>query len=131
MLPGNIIRLVFQMNKNQTFRYKSGQYVCICIPEISWFEWHPLSISTSPHEEEFAIHFSVMGQWTQKVKNAILTKGKEITKTRKSMFGTKFQSTLMKIQSGLKKDIAIDSKVNQNFNRGFTKFFKQSKKYNY
>ena len=79
-LPGDVIRMVFQMNPDEKFEYKSGQYLCICIPEISCFEWHPLSISSSPHEKEFAIHFAVVGNWTKKIQNLIETKGKALPK---------------------------------------------------
>lgn len=74
-LPGNVIRIVFEMEPDRSFRYKSGQYVCICIPEISWYEWHPLSISSSPHENEFSLHFSAIGNWTRRVQKAIDEKG--------------------------------------------------------
>lgn len=79
-LPGNIIRLVFELNEDDSFRYKSGQYVCICIPEISWYEWHPLSISSSPHEQEFSLHFSAIGSWTKRLQSLITKKGKPLSK---------------------------------------------------
>lgn len=86
-LPGNVIRTVFEMQPGQSFRYKSGQYVCICIPEISCYEWHPLSISSSPHENEFSLHFSAIGNWTKRVQQAINQKGINIKfKTPKESF---------------------------------------------
>jgi hypothetical protein len=52
--------------------------VCICIPAISWYEWHPLSISSSPHESEFSLHFSAVGSWTKKLQALIKKEGKPI-----------------------------------------------------
>eukprot|EP00854_Cymbomonas_tetramitiformis_P005742 gene5742-6931_t len=31
-----------------SFKYKMGQYAFINVPEISWLEWHPFSISSAP-----------------------------------------------------------------------------------
>ena len=129
-LPGNIIRLVFEMNENEKFRYKSGQYVCICIPEVSCYEWHPLSISSSPHENEFSLHFSVMGSWTKKIQDAIKNKGKPINKNNQSMMGSRFQRLLMGSQVSSKLNFSKDSKANKNFSRGNTKNSNQSKEDN-
>jgi predicted ferric reductase len=45
-LPAEVIKIEFQKND---FKYKSGQYLFICIPKISCLEWHPFSISSCPH----------------------------------------------------------------------------------
>jgi len=65
-LPAGVVRLKFQKGN---FRYKSGQYIFICIPEISIYEWHPFSISSSPYEEEVSIHIRALGDWTKKLHN--------------------------------------------------------------
>ena len=46
-LPSNVVRLTFL---KRDFKYKSGQYCFICVPGVSLFEWHPFSLSSSPHE---------------------------------------------------------------------------------
>ncbi len=63
-LPADVIRLSF---KKKDFKYKSGQYVFICIPKVSYFEWHPFSISSSPHQDEVYIHIRVLGNWTRQL----------------------------------------------------------------
>jgi predicted ferric reductase len=45
-LPSNVIKIEFP---KKNFDYKAGQYVFIAIPALSYFEWHPFSISSSPH----------------------------------------------------------------------------------
>jgi len=61
-LPADVIRLSFPRGSN--FPYKAGQYVFICIPDISYLEWHPFSISSAPHEDEVSVHVRVLGDWT-------------------------------------------------------------------
>ena len=82
-LPGNVIRVVFEMEGDKKLLYQSGQYIFICIPAISWYEWKPFSISSSPHEDEFALHLSVQGKWTTQLKKAIEQNGKPLSKKQK------------------------------------------------
>ena len=63
-LPADVVRLSF---KKKDFQYMSGQYVFICIPKVSYFEWHPFSISSSPHNDEVYIHVRVLGNWTKQL----------------------------------------------------------------
>ena len=63
-LPADVVRLTF---KKGTFRYLPGQYVFICIPKVSYFEWHPFSISSSPHNDEVHLHVRVLGNWTKQL----------------------------------------------------------------
>lgn len=110
-LPGNVIRCVFEMKPEEKFRYKSGQYVCICIPEISCFEWHPLSISSSPHENEFSLHFSAIGRWTKKVQSTITQKGKFLSKEQQSYLESNFKSIIRK--NTFQSNIRFQSKMSK------------------
>ena len=67
-LPANVIRLTFL---KRDFEYKSGQYAFLCIPEVSWLEWHPFSISSSPHENVVSIHIRVLGDWTKRLYDSV------------------------------------------------------------
>ena len=61
LLNGNVIRMEFD---KKWFKYKAGQYVFICIPAISFTEFHPFSISSSPfNDESVVIHIRVLGDW--------------------------------------------------------------------
>ena len=46
------------------FFYNPGQYVNIAIPELSIFQWHPFSISSSPFQDIVTIHIKRLGKWT-------------------------------------------------------------------
>ena len=47
LLPSNVTQLVFKKPLN--FSYKSGQWLTICVPDISESEFHPFTISSAPH----------------------------------------------------------------------------------
>lgn len=62
-LEGNIVEITFPKPAN--FDYMAGQYVMICIPKISVFQFHPFSISTSPHQDTVSFHVRSLGNWTK------------------------------------------------------------------
>ncbi|KAJ3039910.1 hypothetical protein HDV00_011693, partial [Rhizophlyctis rosea] len=55
------------------FTYAPGQYLFICIPKLSPFEWHPFSISSSPHDPTISIHIRALGNWTRRVASLAAT----------------------------------------------------------
>jgi len=69
-LPGDVVQISFP---KRNFSYSSGQYVFICIPALSLFEWHPFSISSSPHQDEVTIHIRALGGWTRHLQNLSLS----------------------------------------------------------
>ena len=47
------------------FDHNPGQFVYICVPEISFFQWHPFSISSSPSQgNAVTLHIRKLGDWT-------------------------------------------------------------------
>jgi len=47
--------------------YKVGQYVFVSFPRISFFEWHPFSVSSGPDEITGEIHIKGLGDHTNKL----------------------------------------------------------------
>jgi predicted ferric reductase len=50
--------------KTDGFDYNPGQYINIAIPELSLFEWHPFSLSSSPEQKIVTLHIRRVGGWT-------------------------------------------------------------------
>ncbi|EEY67263.1 ferric reductase, putative [Phytophthora infestans T30-4] len=69
-LPGNITRVQFprvRQDTGETFAYEPGQYAFLCIPSISYFQWHPFTIASSPHEAMVTFYIKAVGDWTTKL----------------------------------------------------------------
>eukprot|EP01083_Nonionella_stella_P296283 1006597_1 len=70
----DIIKISIQQNN---FKCCEGQYCFICIPAISVTESHPFSISNcylnANNETQIEFHIKVLGDWTNKLKQLILT----------------------------------------------------------
>ncbi|XP_075252708.1 superoxide-generating NADPH oxidase heavy chain subunit A-like isoform X2 [Convolutriloba macropyga] len=71
-LPCDVIQIKFEKNK---FKYKSGQFVSIMVPEVTPFEWHLFSLSSAPHEDFVTIHIRVLGNWTKKFHGVLSQSG--------------------------------------------------------
>ncbi|KAL4092643.1 hypothetical protein PRIC1_011635 [Phytophthora ramorum] len=73
-LPGDILRIQFPRVRSDTgesFQYEAGQYVFLCIPKLTLLEWHPFTISSSPHEVLVTMHVKALGDWTRKLLAAV------------------------------------------------------------
>lgn len=47
--------------------YECGQYAFINIPEISKFEWHPISFTSAPSDPSFLFYIKSFGSWSRSV----------------------------------------------------------------
>ena len=63
-IPSNLVKICYQ---NNNFHYKAGQYVFLCVPSLSKWEWHPFSLSSSPNEKNVSLHVRVLGDWTKRL----------------------------------------------------------------
>ena len=61
----DVVKISFVKPKN--FSYNAGQFVQIAFPDLGVFEFHPISISSAPHERKVTIHVRALGHWTKKL----------------------------------------------------------------
>ncbi len=61
-LTDTVTEISFKKTKN--FDYNSGQYMFIAIPELSIFQWHPVSFSSSPYQNMVTFHIRKLGNWS-------------------------------------------------------------------
>ncbi|KAH7487813.1 hypothetical protein KRP22_013496 [Phytophthora ramorum] len=75
-LPGNVVQVQFPRVRKDTgeeFKYEAGQYVFLCVPTLSNLQWHPFTISSSPHEPMVTFHIKALGDWTHKLQSLVST----------------------------------------------------------
>lgn len=61
-LPGDIVEISFA--KTESLEYDPGQFLMIAIPKIGFSQFHPFSISSSPHHSTVTMHTKALGGWT-------------------------------------------------------------------
>jgi predicted ferric reductase len=49
------------------FSFNPGQFVQIAVRKINPFAFHPISISSAPHEPEVTLHIRGLGGWTERL----------------------------------------------------------------
>ncbi|KAF8624698.1 hypothetical protein AX17_007029 [Amanita inopinata Kibby_2008] len=66
--PSNVMEL--QIKKEKT-TMRAGQYIFICCPEVSYFQWHPFTLTSAPEEDYFSVHIRVVGDFTNTLARAV------------------------------------------------------------
>lgn len=62
-----ICPLWLQVLKPRTFQYTAGMYAFINIPQLSQFEWHPFTLTSSPGDSYLSFHIRAAGDWTKEL----------------------------------------------------------------
>lgn len=75
--PSRVLEV--QIKKEHT-NVKAGQYIFINCPSISYFQYHPFTLTSAPEEDYISVHMRCVGDWTSafaKSVGADWDKGKE------------------------------------------------------
>ena len=72
--PSSVIEIAIKNNGKNKINYTAGQYVYLKVPSISWFEWHPFTITSAPDDENLTVHIRTAGDWTEKLRKSIQSK---------------------------------------------------------
>jgi len=59
-----------QIKKEKT-PTRAGQYIFICCPEVSFFQWHPFTLTSAPEEDYISVHIRVAGDFTREFAKAL------------------------------------------------------------
>ncbi|KAF9180725.1 hypothetical protein BGZ51_005934 [Haplosporangium sp. Z 767] len=43
----------------------AGQYIFLCCPEVSLWQWHPFTLTNAPEEDYLSVHIRVIGDFTK------------------------------------------------------------------
>ena len=50
---------------------RAGQYIFLCCPEVSYFQWHPFTLTSAPEEDYISVHIRVVGDFTNAFAKAV------------------------------------------------------------
>ncbi|KAI9359565.1 ferric reductase NAD binding domain-containing protein [Zopfochytrium polystomum] len=59
--PSNVVEVQI---KKPSCKTKPGQYIFLNCPEVALYEWHPFTLTSSPHEDFISVHIRVVGDFT-------------------------------------------------------------------
>ncbi|KAF7297409.1 FAD-binding FR-type domain-containing protein [Mycena indigotica] len=66
--PSNVMELQIKKEKTKT---RAGEYIFINCPEISYFQWHPFTLTSAPQEDYISVHIRVEGDFTTALAKAV------------------------------------------------------------
>ena len=72
--------------KPNNFYYEAGQFVMIAIPSLAFSQFHPFTVSSSPHQGTVTLHIKVLGRWTRKL-SEIAEKHEEVSFLMEGPYG--------------------------------------------
>lgn len=58
-----------EFKRPRRFEYKSGQWVRIACDSLGSNEYHPLTLTSAPHEDTLSVHIRAVGPWTNNIRN--------------------------------------------------------------
>ncbi|KAI9803439.1 MAG: hypothetical protein M1833_000958 [Piccolia ochrophora] len=68
VLDGDTVCITAQIPSRRIWNYEAGQYILLQVPQISFFQWHPFTIS-SHIGDELKVHIKTDGDWTSKLRD--------------------------------------------------------------
>ncbi|KAG0370597.1 ferric reductase NAD binding domain-containing protein [Gamsiella multidivaricata] len=53
--------------KKENCHALAGQYIFLCCPEVSLWQWHPFTLTSAPEEDYISVHMRVVGDFTKEL----------------------------------------------------------------
>ncbi|KAK3356823.1 FAD-binding domain-containing protein [Lasiosphaeria hispida] len=67
VLDAETVEITVTMPNSRFWGYKAGQYVLVQVPQISFFQWHPFTVSVCVGKK-LQLHIKTDGNWTRKLR---------------------------------------------------------------
>ncbi|KAF2237501.1 cytochrome b-245 heavy chain subunit beta [Viridothelium virens] len=66
--PSNVVEIQI---KKQHCKTKAGQYIFLCCPEVSVWQYHPFTLTSAPEEDYISVHVRCVGNFTRALAKAL------------------------------------------------------------
>ncbi|KAL2365410.1 hypothetical protein RJZ56_001654 [Blastomyces dermatitidis] len=60
--PSNVCEIQIKKEKTKT---RAGQYIFLCCPEVSVWQYHPFTLTSAPEENYISVHIRCVGNFTK------------------------------------------------------------------
>ncbi len=68
VLDGETVEISATIPSERLWKYKAGQYIFLQVPKVSFFQWHPFTVSFC-RGSEIMVHIKTDGNWTEKLRD--------------------------------------------------------------
>lgn len=66
--PSNVVEI--QIHKEKA-KMRAGQYIFLCCPEVSIWQYHPFTLTSAPEEDHLSVHVRMVGNFTKSLGKAL------------------------------------------------------------
>lgn len=66
--PSKVCEIQIKKEKTTT---RAGQYIFLNCPEVSYWQWHPFTLTSAPEEDYISVHVRVVGDFTLALATAL------------------------------------------------------------
>ncbi|KAF4546043.1 FAD-binding domain-containing protein [Lasiodiplodia theobromae] len=74
ILDGETVEIKAKVPSERIWKYQAGQYVFLQVPELSFWQWHPFTVSVCIGRE-FQLHIKTDGDWTGRLRGLANSEG--------------------------------------------------------
>lgn len=67
VLDGETVEITAMIPSERLWKYKAGQYIFLQVPKISFFQWHPFTVSFC-RGNKMMVHIKTDGNWTGRLR---------------------------------------------------------------
>ncbi|CAH0021598.1 unnamed protein product [Clonostachys rhizophaga] len=67
VLDDEAVEVIAVIPRERLWKYRAGQYIFLQVPKISFFQWHPFTVS-SCRGKEVTVHIKTDGNWTRRLR---------------------------------------------------------------
>jgi NADPH oxidase 2 len=66
--PSNVVEIQI---KKAHLKMRAGQYIFLCCPEVSIWQYHPFTLTSAPEEDYISVHVRAVGNFTKALAQAL------------------------------------------------------------
>lgn len=66
--PSNVVEVQIKKERTTT---RAGQYIFLCCPEVSVWQYHPFTLTSAPEEDYISVHIRCVGNFTKAFAKAL------------------------------------------------------------
>ena len=66
--PSKVMEIQIKKERSKT---RAGQYIFLSCPEVSYWQWHPFTLTSAPEEDYLSIHIRIVGDFTSDLAKAL------------------------------------------------------------
>jgi len=100
--PSNVVEI--QIMKERTTA-RAGQYIFLCCPEVSIWQYHPFTLTSAPEEDYISVHVRMVGDFTKALGKTLGCNLEKKEEGGRDAKGSRRESRIIGVDKNTKEDV--------------------------